>query len=82
MVAVGVHRLLVVGVAGVLRRDRRLVDADVGRLQRPLGEVDDGRMNGETVERATPPERELPAPPVLFGPEGGAVLGHLRIPAA
>ena len=81
VVPVGVHRLLVVGVAGVPRADVRLVHPDVTRLERAFGEVDDRRVHVQAVERAAPHERELVAPAMLLGPEPRAVLGHLGIAA-
>ena len=50
VVPVGVHGLLVVGLARVLRRRQRLVEPEIGRLQRAFGEVDDRRVHAQPVE--------------------------------
>ena len=73
VVPVGVHGLFVVGEAGVLGRRLRLVDADVGRRQRALREVDDRRVHGETVERGGAGQWELARPAVLLGTEARTV---------
>ena len=75
MVAIGVHRLLEVRVARVLRTDLGLVHPQVGRVERALHEVDDRGMHGETGEETASVERELAPEPVLLRAERGPVAG-------
>ena len=81
VIAIGVHRLLEVRVARVLRADLRLVHAQVGRLERALHEVDDRRVHAQPAEVAAAVERELAAEAVLLGPERGPGRRHLGIAA-
>ena len=86
MVAVGVHRLLVVGKPGVLGRGVGLVEADVVAAERPLGEVDQGGVDAQAVEPTRPGEGEGPHPLLLCGAEPRAfgrplvgLLGQERV---
>jgi hypothetical protein len=74
VVPVGVHGLLVVDDAGVLGRDRGLVNADIGRPESPLGEIDDSGVDDETIERTSTGKREQALPAVLLGAETGAFI--------
>src|SRR5262249_51650382 len=75
------HRLFEVRVAGILRAHLRLIDAQIGRAERPLHEVDDVRMHDEPGQVSAPVEGELAGEAVLLGAERGAGVGHLRIAA-
>ena len=75
MIAIGVHRLFVVRLAGVLRRNLRLIAAKVARLHRAFHEVDDRRVHAEPIERTGTRHRELRAPAVLLGTEPRTVIG-------
>ena len=75
MIAVDVHRLLVVRQARELRAGMGLVQAYVDRLEGALGEVDDGVMDVEPVERPGAGEGEGPHPALLVRPEARAFVG-------
>src|SRR4051794_7271860 len=82
VVAIGVQRLLEVRVTRIFRARLRLVDAEVGRREGTLHEVDDCGMDAESGKRTAAVERELAAEPVLLGPERGTRGGHLRVSTA
>jgi hypothetical protein len=67
--------LLVVGDAGVLGAGVSLVEADVLVAERALGEVDDGGMDADPVERPAAREGEGRHPALLGGAEARPFLG-------
>ena len=75
VVPIGVHRLLVVRLAGELGRGVRLVEAQLGGVERTLGKVDDRGMHAQPVERARSGKREVALPHVLFRTKAGTPLG-------
>ena len=82
VVAVGVHRLLEVRVACVLRAHLGLVHAQVGALQRALHEVDDRRVHAQPAQRAAAVVRELACENrCCSGRNAGPVERHLGVAA-
>ena len=79
MVLIGVHRLLVVGEAGVLGTRMNLVEAYVRGTERTLGEINHRRVDAYTVQASFTGERECLGPEMLLGPEARALVGPDKI---